>query len=200
MILQNLNINTGPLLASAGFVGLAVGVGAQSLIKDFIAGVFIITENQYRLGDLVEIQGVTGTVEAITVRTTILRDSNGAIHHIPNGSITSTANKSMGYGLINLDIAVDSETDLSKAEAAINKIGDDLSANPKYEKLITEKPHYGHIADFGAARVIIKVLGKTVSGAETDIKSAFFEAFKKACQEEGIKLTKITKTDTKKTA
>lgn len=95
MIVSELGLDTAPLLASAGVLGVALGFGAQSMVKDFTTGVFIIAENQYRVGDTVGIGDVVGTVELITLRTTILRDDKGYVHHVPNGTITVTTNRSM---------------------------------------------------------------------------------------------------------
>ncbi len=96
MIISELGIDTGPLLASAGVLGVALGFGAQSLIKDFMNGMFIIIENQYRVGDEVKIGETSGVVESITIRTTTLRGKNGSLHHVPNGAISVTTNLTPG--------------------------------------------------------------------------------------------------------
>ncbi len=122
MIISELGVNTAPLLASAGIFGIALGFGAQSLIKDLVSGIFIITENQYRVGDVIELGNVSGIVEAITIRTTVLRDQSGNQHHVPNGSIVRTTNKTMGFGGIDENIVVGADTDIQKLVEIINRL------------------------------------------------------------------------------
>ena len=91
-----------PLFASAGIIGVALGFGAQSLVKDFLSGIFIIAENQYRVGDVVDVMGAAGTVERVGTRTTVIRDSEGNVHYVPNGTIQHVINKTMGYSIVAL--------------------------------------------------------------------------------------------------
>ena len=112
MIMNLLGINTAPLIASAGILSVALGFGAQSLVKDFITGMFIIAENQYRVGDYVEIQNVRGTVKAVTMRTTVVEDVDGSIFHIPNGSIIVTGNHTMSNNKVSIEISASTETDI----------------------------------------------------------------------------------------
>ncbi|MCK7535958.1 MAG: mechanosensitive ion channel family protein [Marinilabiliales bacterium] len=106
MALAEAGIEVGPLIAGAGIVGIAVGFGVQYLIRDIITGLFLMLENQYRIGDVVTIEGFSGTVEDITIRKTRLRDMNGTVHHIPHGSITKVSNMSKGFSRVNLNIGV----------------------------------------------------------------------------------------------
>ena len=139
LIISLLGINAAPLFASAGLVGAGIAFGAQSLIKDFLSGVFIISENQYRVGDIVEIMGVNGTVQSIGLRTTVLRDLNGSVHHVPNGSIVVTTNKTVGYGQINLDITVAADTDIALLEHEINHAGQRLVEQSRASKKVSSK-------------------------------------------------------------
>ena len=121
LLLPNLDLT--PLLASAGIVGIALGFGAQSLVKDVISGIFIMSENQYRVGDTVEIEGASGNVERVSMRTTVIRDISGNVHFIPNGSITQVTNKTLGYSAVNFTITIEPDSDIDKVAKIINKIG-----------------------------------------------------------------------------
>lgn len=183
-----LGVNTAPLFASAGLIGAALAFGAQSLVKDFLSGLFIIYENQYRVGDYIELAEVSGTVETIGLRTTVLRDLNGSVHHVPNGSIVVTTNRSMGQGKINLDISVDAATDISLLEHIINHVGERLAASTTYKNDIINAPKFDRITDYANNAVTIKVLGTTESGAQLQVKSALLAALKKDFDEHKIKL------------
>lgn len=161
MVLSELGIDTAPLIASAGIVGIAFGFGGQYLIKDLISGVFIILENQYRVGDVVKINGIGGLVENINMRTTILRDLDGTVHHVPNGEITTASNLSSDFANINMDIGVAYEADIEKVEKVINKVGDDLATDENWSADILEAPQFVRISEFADSAVVIKILGKT---------------------------------------
>ena len=188
MIISELGVNTGPLVASAGILGIALGFGAQSLVKDFVSGVFIIAENQYRIGDVVELGAITGTVEAITIRTTILRDQNGYVHHVPNGSITVTTNKTMDIGRINETLIVGKETDLEQLEHVINHVGEEISNSSQFSKTIKEQPHFGGLNGFEKGGVIIKIYGETIPGEQWKIRAELYRQLLKACKKNGIEV------------
>lgn len=181
MIISELGINTAPILASAGVVGIALGIGAQSLIRDFMSGFFIIAENQYRVGDVVEISTlvgnvkVSGTVQAITVRTTIVRDLDGMLHHIPNGSIVVASNKTFGLGRVNEDIIVDPETDLNKLEEVIKQVGIKMAAEEEYQKKIKKAPTVGQIVGYNERGIIVKIIADTQPGSQWEVKSEFYK-------------------------
>lgn len=199
VIINIIGINTAPFLASAGVLGVALGFGAQKLINDLVSGIFIIFENQYRVGDFVELEGVSGTVEDITIRTTVLRDLNGAVHHVPNGAIVVSTNKSMGFGQINLDISVEPKTDLKLLEKLINKVGKDVANNPDLKDAIIEPPLFSRVSDFSGNSITVKVIGKTTGGKQLEIKSAFFSELKKSFDENKIQLAVLPLTNVQKT-
>lgn len=189
MIVDELGINTGPLIASAGVVGIALGIGAQSLIKDFVNGMFIIAENQYRVGDVVQLnQEVDGTVQAITVRTTILRDLNGNVHHVPNGTITIATNKTFGLGRINEDITVEADTDLAKLEQIINKAGESLASDEELGSKIRKTPRFEQVNGFNERGVVVKVFGETTAGAQWKVRSRLFAQLTSEFQKNKIKV------------
>lgn len=158
-----------PVLAGASVLGVAIGFGAQTLIKDFLSGLFIILENQYRVGDVVTIDDATGTVEHITLRSTIVRDNDGSVHYIPNGSISHAINKTMGFANINLTIEVPANTDVDKLAATINDIGQKLAEEEKWKKRVMEPPHFLGIDAFNANTLEVKIIGKTQPTAQWSV-------------------------------
>lgn len=150
-----------PLFASAGIIGVAFGFGAQSLVKDFLSGVFIISENQFRVGDVVDIEGASGTVERIGIRSTVLRDADGNVHYFPNGMVQHVINKTMGYSMARFTIAVTPDTDIDRVVGIINKTGLALAAEPEWKDKILEAPQYVMMGDFTSTAVNLIVSGKT---------------------------------------
>lgn len=180
MIVDELGINTAPLLASAGVAGIALGIGAQSLIKDFTNGLFIIIENQYRVGDYVQFDLVQGVVQAITIRTTILRDFDGNIHHVPNSSIIVSTNMTFGVSGINQDITVAIDTDLDKLEKVINSVGEELAADETWAPKIKRKPYFAQVVNFAERGIIVKILGETTPGSQWKVKTELFKRLREA--------------------
>lgn len=186
------NINLAPLFASAGIVGIALGFGAQSLIKDFLSGIFIITENQYRVGDVVDLQdGATGTVEKVGVRSTVLRDVDGNVHYIPNGIIAHVINKTMGFSKVNFSLAVDPEVDVDRLAEVINKVGDDLAADPKWGEKIIEAPHFLSIGTFSDQSLEVKISGKTQPSAQWSVTGEMRKRLLAAFRKHKIELANL---------
>jgi small conductance mechanosensitive channel len=154
-------INLAPLFASAGIIGVAVGFGSQSLVKDFLSGIFIISENQYRVGDIIDIDGNSGTVERIGTRSTVIRDADGNVHYFPNGTIQHVINKTMGYSMARFSIGVHPSTDLDEVIELINETGKKLAAEEKWKNKIINPPAFESLAEFTQATVSIVVSGKT---------------------------------------
>lgn len=188
VIIGLLGINAGPIFASAGLIGAGIAFGAQSLIKDFLSGVFIISENQYRIGDFVELMGVSGTVQTIGLRSTVLRDLNGSVHHIPNGSVVVSTNKTMGYGQINLDIIVAPDTDIALLQHVINHAGERLVHKTALKDEILDPPHFSRVSEYTGNGITVKVTGKTAGGKQLEVKSALLLELKKAFDEHQIKV------------
>ncbi|HSE60962.1 MAG TPA: mechanosensitive ion channel family protein [Candidatus Saccharimonadales bacterium] len=162
-------IELAPLIAASGVVGVALGFGAQSLIKDFISGLFIILENQYRVGDVVELDKAVGRVEQITIRSTVVRDNDGSVHYIPNGVIQHTINKTMGFARINLLITVQPNTDVDQLVDLVNGIGEKMASEEKWRTKIIDPPHFGGINNFTPSSLEIKISGKTQPTAQWNI-------------------------------
>jgi moderate conductance mechanosensitive channel len=189
MLLAELGLDIAPLLAGAGIAGVALGFGAQSLVKDILAGLFIILENQYRVDDVVQInQGVAGVVTRISLRQTVLRDLDGMVHHIPNGNIEIATNLTMEYANVNLDIGVSYATDLEKLEKIINKVGRDLADDAEWKDVIFEAPQFLRVDNFADSAIIVKILGKTAPIKQWDVTGELRKRLKIAFDKEGIEI------------
>ena len=160
MILRLFLIDIGPAIAGFGVVGIAVGLGAQTVIRDWLAGVFVVLENQYNLGDVVRIAGVEGIVEDFSLRRTTVRDTDGALHTVPNGQILVASNLARGWSRVNLEIAVSHETDLQAATELLDRVGTELADDPEWAPLILEAPFVLRIASIGETTVTLKMLGR----------------------------------------
>ncbi len=160
MSLQLFGIDIGPAVAGLGVVGIAVGFGAQALVRDWLAGIFIVLENQYSQGDVVLIAGVEGKVEDFSLRRTTLRDLNGTVHNVPNGHIVVASNLTRLFARVNLDVGVAYDTDLDKASDLINAVGDDMLADPEWGNRMLDAPRVVRVNDLGDSAVTLKVLGE----------------------------------------
>jgi len=186
MVLDKLNIPIAPLLTGAGIIGVAVGLGAQSLVKDLISGVFILVEDQYNHGDVVTVAGVTGTVVEVGLRRTVLRDSSGTLHHIPNSAITLTSNFTRDRSCLNLDLPVGYGTDLDLAMEVINRVGIEMAADDFFGKYILSPPKALRVNNFAESGIEIKVAGDTTPGSQWEVAGEFRKRIKQAFDVEGI--------------
>jgi len=188
MILSEIGVNIGPLIAGAGIVGLAFGFGGQYLIRDIISGLFIILENQYRVGDVVKIAGSSGLVEEITLRKTTLRDLDGIVHHIPNGEITDASNYSKKFSRVNLDVGVSYDTDLEKVISVVNRVGKDLAEDSEWKEKIIKAPKFLRVNDFADSSVVIKILGDVKPLKQWEVTGELRKRLKIAFDKEGIEI------------
>ncbi len=191
MIISEIGINTAPLLASAGIIGIALGFGAQSLVKDFVSGFFIILENQYRVGDVVELAGATGTVEDVGLRTTVLRDINGYVHHVPHGFIEISTNQTIGYNRINEDIVVGFDSNIDKVEQIINKVGLSIATDPNFEKDIKEPFKFTSVKGYAVNGLVVGIMGKTKPGKQWGIRTEMYKRLKKEFDKAKIEVSNI---------
>lgn len=188
VILASVGVNIAPLIAGASILGLAVGFGAQTIVRDFISGIFIILENQYRIGDWVTIAGHTGQVEAITVRQTVIRDSRGYRHSIPNGEVGASTNRSVDFGLINLVVSVGYDSDLDRVEAIIEQVGDELQDDPDWKADIIEPPRMAGLVELAESSVDVKVGGRVKPGRQWSVSCQLRWRLKQAFDAEEIDL------------
>lgn len=155
------DVSLGPLFASAGIIGVALGFGAQSLVKDFLSGIFIISENQYRVGDIVEIEGAGGVVERIGTRSTVLRDADGNVHYFPNGMVQHVINKTMGYSMARFSLSVHPSADLDEVVTIINHTGKHLASEERWKSKIIDPPAFVSVGEFTSTGVDLLISGKT---------------------------------------
>ncbi len=186
MILSEMGIDIGPLIAGAGVVGIAVGFGGQYLIRDLITGFFIILENQFRVGDVVNAADKIGVVEDITLRKTILRDLDGVVHHIPNGEITTVSNMTQGISKINLNVGVAYNSDMDKVIAVTKKVCEELFTDEVFGEKLKSAPEFLRVDNLGDSSVEIKIVGETIPGAQWELTGELRKRILVAFNKEGI--------------
>ena len=168
MVLNQLGFNIGPLLASAGVVGLAVSFGSQSLVRDYVTGFFLQLEHQFALGDVIRIGGVEGTVENITLRLVYLRDANGSLHIIPNGAIAQVTNLTRSWGRISVDVEV-AWKDADMAIAALTTAAAVLGANAAYEDALLDPPRFTGIEKIANGAVTLRAVARVDPHRRDDV-------------------------------
>ncbi len=165
MILGELGLNIGPAVAGLGVVGIAVGFGAQSLVRDYLNGALILIENQFAIGDVVTIAGANGTVEDFSLRRTTLRDLSGVVHTVPNGEIRVASNSTRTWARINEHIQVAYSTDLERAIEVVNRVGREMYEDPEWRRRVMEAPSVLRVQSLDESGVTLKVTG-TVRASE----------------------------------
>ena len=188
MVLSEFNVNIAPILAGFGIAGIAVGFGAQYLIRDLIAGIFLLLENQYRVGDVVKIANTSGLVEEVTLRKTVLRDLDGIVHHVPNGEISIASNFTRHYSRVNLNISVSYGTDLERAMNVINRVGKELAADENWKEKIITPPQALRVDNLGDSGIDIKILGDVKPIEQWAVMGELRLRLKKAFDAEGIEI------------
>jgi moderate conductance mechanosensitive channel len=194
MILREFRVDISPALTGAGIVGVAVGFGAQTLVRDLIGGFFLILENQIRVGDAVSINGIGGLVETIRLRTTLLRDEEGTVHVIPNGAITTLANRSkeFSYYVINLPVAYGENID--EVTALVKTIAGDLQQEDRYKPFILAPLEVAGVDVFDANGVKLKMRIKTAPQKQWDIGRELRRRIAEAMEERGIPMFSAQRT------
>ncbi|MBW8484196.1 mechanosensitive ion channel family protein [Actinomadura parmotrematis] len=185
-ILGSLGLNLAPILASASVVGVAVGFGAQSIVKDFLAGLFMLLEDQYGVGDVINVGGAKGTVEAVTLRVTRMRDVNGVVWYVPNGEIKMLGNESQNWGRAVLDIPVGVGEDVEKVKETLQATADKMAESETWAHLILEEPSVWGVQALAADALIIRVVIKTAAGKQGEVARELRERVKLAFDGAGI--------------
>ncbi|MHB0925117.1 MAG: mechanosensitive ion channel family protein [Gallionellaceae bacterium] len=188
LALSELGISIAPILGAAGVVGIAVGFGAQSLIKDYFNGVFMLLENQIRQGDVVEVCGKTGTVEDITLRYVCLRDNEGSVHYVPNGQITIVTNKSRDYAFALIDVGVAYRENLDEIYEVAREASRSLRADAAIGPKIMEDIELQGVQDWADSAVILRCRFKTVALEQWNVRRAFLGRLKQAFDARGIEI------------
>jgi small-conductance mechanosensitive channel len=188
MILDTLDLNIGPAVAGLGVVGIAVGFGAQTLVKDYFNGALVLIENQFSLGDVVSIAGVTGTVEDFSLRRTTLRDMDGVVHTVPNSEIHVASNRTRTWARINEDVTVTYDTDVDKAIAVVDRVGEHLRDDPVWKRRVLEPPRVDRVEALGEFGVTLKILGSVRAIDQWSAGGEFRKRLLAAFAEEGIEI------------
>jgi len=185
LVLGQLGFNIGPLLASAGVVGLAVSFGSQSLVRDFVTGFFLQLEHQFALGDVVRIGAFEGTVENITLRLVYIRDATGALHIIPNGQITQVTNLTRAWGRISVDVEV-AWRDVDRAERAVTQAAKALGTDPAWADALLEPPRVLGIEKIGGGAITLRTIARVDPYRRDDVARDLRLRIKRALDEAGI--------------
>lgn len=188
MALGQFGVNIGPILAGAGVVGLAVGFGAQHLVRDLVSGFFLLLENQIRVGDVAVINGISGFVEAISFRTVVLRDQAGVVHVFPNGAINTLANATLDWSAYVIDVPISYKEDPDRVIDIMRRVADEMKAEEEYGLLMLEPIEIFGVDNFTDAAVIIKARFKTQPSQQYSIGREFRRRLLKAFDAEGVEL------------
>jgi small conductance mechanosensitive channel len=188
MVLDTMGINIAPFLASAGIVGVALGFGAQSLVKDFLSGMFMLLEDQYGVGDVVDVGHATGTVEAVALRVTKIRDSAGTLWYVPNGTMIRVGNKTQGWAKAVVEVKVDYFADLDHVQQVLGEAVARVSADPVLGTYLQGEPVVTGIEDLAFDAVTLQVSVKTSPAMQWEVARALRTAVRRALEEAGIPL------------
>ena len=188
MLLGEFDVNLGPLIAGAGIIGVAVGFGAQSLVRDLLTGIFMLIEDQYGVGDVVDLGDAVGTVESVGLRTTRLRDISGTVWHVPNGAIGRVGNMSQLWARVPLDLDVAYDTDLDAAMAIIKRVADEVWHEQGDDTTVLEEPTVVGVQAFGADAVTLRVMVKTEASEQWATARLLRKRIKDAFDEAGIEI------------
>ena len=188
MFITECGVNIAPLIAGAGIAGLAIGFGAQSLVKDVISGFFLIMEDQIRVGDVANVAGVGGLVESINLRTTRLRDLEGKVHIIPNGSIVVATNLTKDWSRALVEIGVAYKENVDNVISVLKEVGEELRNDPAFKEVILEPMTVQGLNSFGDSSINIRLFFKTLPIKQWDVAREFRKRVKKAFDEKGIEI------------
>lgn len=188
MILTEFGVDVTALIAGLGIAGLALAMGSQQFVRDAINGIFLLAEDQYRTGDVVTIADTTGTVEAITLRRTVLRDNDGVVHSVPNGSITVVSNHTRDYAVVNVQVRIGLGDDVSKVKDLIAEAAQQVLAEPELARVITEAPCVLGVTDVDDRAVTITVTTRTLAGSRWEVGRVLRQRFAEVLAREGIRV------------
>jgi small conductance mechanosensitive channel len=186
--LKTIDVSLAPLLAGAGIFGVALGFGAQSLVKDFLSGTFMLLEDQYGVGDIIDAGPATGVVEGLTLRTTRLRDIEGVLWHVPNGEISRVGNLSQQWSRSLLDIPVAYSTDIDEAITVIKRTADELWQDPTWHGLVLEEPDVWGVEAFADSAILIRLVIEVVPAQQWTVSRELRMRLKAAFDEAGIEI------------
>ena len=188
LVLAEVGVSVAPILGAAGVVGLAVGFGAQSLVKDYFTGFFLLLENQIRQGDVVKLGDHAGLVEEVTLRYVRMRDYDGNVHFVPNGTISTVINMSRGFAQAVVDIGVAYREDLDRVMEVMRRVGAALRTDPEHEKRILDDLEIAGVERWDDSAVVIRARFRVAPLEQWTIKRSYLKRLKKAFDDEGIEI------------
>ena len=188
MVLEEVGIAVGPVLAAAGVGGIAIGFGAQSLVRDIISGFFVLMENQFDVGDVVEVAGVSGVVEEITLRTTVLRGLDGTRHVVPNGEIRVSSNLTKEYSRYIVDVPVPYESEPDEVVAVARRVSDTMSWEPNWGRLMRGPVEVLGIDDYAVRGLTVRMYLETAPGHQWSVGREFRRRLQQALRDEGLEI------------
>lgn len=193
LLLPILGIDVAPLLASAGVLGVALGFGAQSLVKDYLSGIFLVFEDQFGVGDLVDLGDAVGVVEDVTLRITRLRDLSGVVWYVRNGEILRVANQSQGWVLAAVDIPVAYDENLDKVRQSVEAVAEDMYGDPQYDDMLLGKPTYAGVESVSGEAVFIKIIAKAAPEKQIPLTRAIRVRVKEAFDRSGVRVPVVVR-------
>jgi small conductance mechanosensitive channel len=188
MVLSVIGVNIAPIIASAGIIGLALGFGAQSLVKDFLAGIFVFIEDQYGVGDVVDVGDASGTFEAVTLRMTRLRDVKGTVWYVPNGQILRVGNQSQNWSRAVIDVQVGPDEDLVHVQHVLRDIAHDMWEDDDYNGIIIEEPEVTGVEDITLDAITVRLMVKTAPLQQWAVARTLRQRIKARFDHEGIEI------------
>jgi len=186
MILGELGVNIAPIIASAGIVGVALGFGAQSLVKDFLSGIFMIFEDQYGVGDVVDVGVASGTIEAVSLRVTRLRDQSGTVWYVPNGTILRVGNMSQNWARAVVDVSIGYGEDLARVQRVLREVAHDLWQDEEFNHVVIEEPEVTGVETMTPDAITVRVLIKTAPMRQWAVARELRQRIKARFDHEGI--------------
>ena len=191
--LTRVGVDVGPLVASAGVVGVALGFGAQALVKDYLAGIFIILEDQYGVGDIVDVGPVVGTVEEISLRITRLRDLSGVVWYVRNGEIMRVGNRSQGWMMAVVDVPVAYDENLDHVRSVVDQVALSMNDDPAYDDMLLGKPEFAGVEQVSGDAVFIRILAKAAPDQQAPVAREIRERIKVAFDKAGVRVPVIAR-------
>jgi len=188
VVLGEIGVDVAPLIAGAGVLGVALGFGAQSIVRDFLAGLFMVSEDQFGVGDVIDVGGVVGTVEGFTLRVTRLRDVEGAVWHVPNGEIKRVGNQSQQWSRAVLDIAVAYDTDLPRATELIKEVADVMWHDPAWSDVMLSEPEVWGVEAFVPEGPVIRTVAKAKPHEQWNVARELRARIKQTFDDSGIQI------------
>lgn len=190
MILGELGFNLAPVIASAGILGVALGFGAQNLVRDFLSGIFMILEDQFGVGDVIDVKEAVGVVEAVSLRTTRLRDVNGCVWHVRNGEILRVGNHSQGWSRAIVDVPVDYSEDVVQVRALLKETADAMRDDPRWSSAFLDEPEVWGIETLSGEQIVVRVVAKTTAEERMNVTRELRQRIKAAFDEKGISVAR----------